>query len=281
MTIVTLMDYRDGVHVLMCKMWLYLARRFHPEARIVVLHHDKFDAIDRFARRMGAEPVKTDLTAIPPAGVWSANNPEADCPWTDLTISVWRMYERLKLGRFIFLEPDAFPLGNLDKLWQLGAEKPFIGIAERAEWAGIAPYMNMGVYVYDGSDFLTYDKLYDYWRRCDYTIPYPLGDQGLINGYFKDISYSPFHPEIGIEWNCLAANCKVIRAYDAEIEVRSPKRPAFAQPGWEFEQNYIGWDKDVRVKILHSFGPTWKHWMLKDEARLWDYLCTKVAELER
>lgn len=281
MNIVTLMNYEDERRVLMCKMWLYLVRRFHPEANVTVLHHDRFEGIRSFAERTGARALRTDLTDIPSAAAWTKASPGTECPWMDLTISVWRMYGRAGLTRFLFVEADAFVLGDLSSFWKLSEEKPFIGIAERARWGEIAPYMNMGVYAYNSTDgFLTYEKLFRYWRRCGYRVPYPVGDQGLVNGYFKEIGYSPFHPNVGIEYNCLAANCRVKSANDDGIEVRSGPVPVNGEAGAEFP-GYIGWGLDLRVKILHAFGPSWKLWKVPTATALWEYLSEKVAEIER
>lgn len=281
MFIVTLMNYEDPQWVLMCKAWLYCLRRVHPDARVLVLHHDKFEAIRPFVERFeGVECHKTDLAGIPAAEEWTAESPDSKCWWMDLTISVWRVYERLALPRFIFLEPDAFVLGDLTLLWNAGAQKPFVGIAERTEWDGMAPYLNLGVYAYDPAGcFLTYDKLFRYWQNNGRRVP-PIGDQGLVNGYFKSIAYSPFHPEIGIEYNCLAAGTRFLRVDDTEIEVRSGPKPVFGQTGAEFPA-YIGWDKDVRVRVLHAFGPAWKLWMIREAKPMWEYLAEKVAEIER
>lgn len=281
MLIVTLMNYEDPTRILMCKAWLYCLRRIHPDAEVLILHYDKFDAIKEFTNRFeNVRYQKTDLADIPSPVEWTARSPESKCSWMDLTISVWRLYERMSLARFIFIEPDAFVIRDLSGLWKAGSEMPFVGVAERERWGDISPYLNLGVYAYNPSgNFLTYEKLFRYWEENERRVP-PIGDQGLINGYFKSIGYSPFHPDIGIEYNCLAAGAKIIRFDDVEIDVKSGPRPPIGQTGGEFRE-YIGWDKNVDVHILHAFGPAWKFWMIPATKPLWEYLKGKVEEIEK
>lgn len=281
MHLVTLMDYTDPLPVLMCKVWIYLARRAYPDGEITILHGDRFEKLKPFARRHRIRCEHISTEGIPTAEEWSKlSEPEAHFPPMRLTISVWAAFERLGFTKFLFVEPDAFILERPALLEKAAETKPFIGVAERARWNFVAPYMNNGVYTYNSTDgFLTYAKLLKFWEDSGRKIPVPVGDQGLINAYLHSIGYSPFHSQVGIEFNCLGANCMVIRADDGGLLVYSGSRPSFGECGFEFT-NWIGWDQALPVKILHFFGPTWKPWQVPSARRLLDYLGRKVAEIE-
>jgi hypothetical protein len=252
-TIVTLMDYDDPEGVFMCKGWLHLARRFNPDARIVILHHEKDAQIRSFAADMeGVEFERLDLSAVMPAK--RMNGHTFYCQ--DLTFARWVALERMAIQKYIFVEADAWILSDLSEWWEAADDKPFIAVAEDDRIDG---YFNIGAFSHNSpTPFVTYKLLMDEYALAGDQIPIPIGDQGLLNIWAWRTRYNASHPSIGKTWNCPTYDrmdrFRMGRCDDNEIEV---------------------WCDGERVRILHTWGP--RKWRDTPElAPITRYVETKI-----
>lgn len=256
MVIVTLMNYDDPKGVAMCKGWLWLARHFHPMARIVVLHHDKYREIQTFAKnRIGnIQFAKLDLEAVLPKE--KMNGHTFYCQ--DLTFARWVLLEKLGIKRYLFVEADAWIVGELWDWWFTSLEKPFIAVLENEH--PTPPYFNIGCFSHNSpKPFFTYSMLMEEYHLNGDQIPISVGDQALMNLWAWRNKYDASHPKIGKEWNCPTydrmAGIKLGRCDKQAIEV---------------------FDSGKRVKIVHTWGPR-KWWDTPELAPITAFVESVIA----
>lgn len=263
------MNYDDPNGVDMCRIWFYLINRFNPGIRITVFHAEKADKIMPFGAAFGnAQFVELDLTGI----VSHKTSKGFAVPSQDLILAMWRHFDRNPgFERHLYIEADAFVLSPLGDLWKLVDSKPYLSFEELIGKDGL-PLINTGVHTYSSREkFITYDVLVDQFKRDGGEILIPVGEQGLINSYFRRIGYDCRHSEAGFEWNCWPANCITERADDSEISIISGD---YDDARWFKDHPWSGYGKRRKVKILHSFLV--KFWDLPECKRLWDYCLNKV-----
>lgn len=255
MNIVTLMNYDDPEGVKMCKGWLWLARRFNPYARIIVLCHDKIREIQEFANhRIGNVWFeRLDLTAIVPKEKMKGFTFYCQ----DLTMARWVALERMGLSKYLFVEADAWILSDLSEWWKIADEKPFIAVREDDREGD--PYFNIGVFSHNQhTPFFTYAKLMEEYELNGNKIPISVGDQALMNLWAWRNKYDAFHPAVSKEYNCPTydrmGKITLGRCDDYEIEVLNEGK---------------------RVKILHTWGPR-KWWDTPELAPICKYVEGKI-----
>jgi hypothetical protein len=256
MNLVTLMDYEDPKGILMCKGWLWLARRHNPNAKIIILHHDKIAEIRSFAenRIRNVTFERLDLDKVVPRE--KMNGHTFYCQ--DLTFSRWLALERLGLDRYLFVEADAWPIYDLSEWWNVTHEKPFIAVMEDDREG--PPYFNIGCFSHHHpTPFFTYKLLMEEYALNGNTIPISIGDQALMNLWAWRNNYDAFHPQIDKMWNCPTydrmAEIKLGQCNDKEIEV---------------------FHAEKRVKILHTWGPR-KWWDTPELAPITRFVEEKVS----
>lgn len=283
MKLLTVMNYADPMGIRMCKAWIYFARRFNPEAEITILHGPDFGGIRPFIKHFNGIrciPLPTDAV-VPHTRMNKRKNGMGIVPSQDLTLAGWVAVERQGLHHFIFAEADAWILSDLSEWWQTSRSKPYIAVEESNFKGG--PFYNSGVYSYcSPAGFITYDKLMEQYRIDGDVIAISIGDQGLLNQYFRRIGYDASHPKIDYEYNSTVVGCEVRRADDEQIEVWSGNRPDKIE-GQSVVANWIGWDRPRRVRVLHSvFIPHTrpKFWAAPEAKPLTDYVDRKLAEIE-
>jgi len=274
--IATVMNYDDPAGVAMCKGWLYLARRFNPHAKLIVFHHDKIGQVKEFGKRLGdVEFERIDVGKIMPHTQFVGHAP----PSQDMTIGAWVRVEEMGLGKFLFAEADAWILGSLEDWWHTADQKPYISVIEQHNFHG-ADFFNAGTYSYNSKEgFVTYRKMMEQYEADGNRIAISLGDQGLLNAYFRRIGYDWSHPRIGVEYNAWARNCRVIRADDSEIRVMIGTKPVPRNEDENWIVDWAGWNCGRQARILHAF---WRHkfWNLPECGPLWHYVRAKVAQIE-
>lgn len=271
MHILTVMDYDDPHGIQMCKTWFYLTHRYNPGAHITVFHGEKADEIRGFGRHFpGVTFVRPDPTGVPTFRQMRGKTH----PATDMTLPSLRHIENHpEFDKFMYLEADAWPLDSLAPVWAAGDDKPFVAVEGRRMPGNFAQF-NTGVYVQSQKDFVTYSKLMEHYDRVG-KIDLPMGEQGMINSYFRHIGYDAAHPAMGPEYNSWALSCKILRADDDEIEVWTGARkvkPRHIKTGWKW------WDTKRRSRLIHAF--LLKYWDLPDCQPLWNYCAGKTRALE-
>jgi hypothetical protein len=272
MRIVTIMNYADQTEVDMCRIWFYLIERFNPGVHITVFHSGAVAGIQEF----GARYENVSFVALDMSGVPSHKNSLGyGVPSQELILSMWRHCDRQGgFEKHLFIEADAFVLCRLDDLWVAADAKPYISVEELI-WKDGLPLINTGVHTYNSrAGFVTYDLLLEQHRIDGGQIHLPVGEQGLINAYFRRIGYDCRHPDIGFEWNCWPVNCKTVQADDNDIIIVSGDADPSRWPGghpWSW------WGQHRRAKILHAFMA--KFWVLPECKRLWDYCLDKVNSM--
>lgn len=255
MNIVTLMNYKDPKGVAMAKGWLYLARRFNPHAKIVVLHGDDYEEIKGFAEsRIGNVSFKRlDVGAVMPKDQMKGFTFYCQ----DLTFARWLALEELGLPRYIFVEADAWILSGLEEWWNVTPEKPFIAVMENDREG--PPYFNIGCFSHHHpTPFWTYAKLMEEYRLSGDQIPISIGDQGLMNSWAWRTGYDAFHPKIDKMWNC--------PTYDRMGGIVLGRCDDLAIQAW---------DQGNRIKIMHTWGPR-KWWETPELMPVWSYVQEQV-----
>lgn len=268
MHIITVINYEEPKALTMSKIWLYLVRRFHPEAKLTVFTECHADRIAPAVRKAGASLVALDLSGL----ISHRNCFGFTHPSQDLIFGIRRYIDGVPgFGKYIYVEPDAWILGDLSEWWQVADEKPYIAVIESEhKWGRL---FNTGTYSCRNDGFVTYQALVEQHQR-DREIKLPVGEQGLMNAYLRHKGYDGSHQKIGFEYNCWTVGMKTERVSDQEIVIVSgdlPQHPIskVQSVGWR----WFGMSK--RVKILHSFFV--KFWELEECRRLWDYLAEKVS----
>jgi hypothetical protein len=268
MHIITVIDYADPNGLMMSRIWLYLVRRYNPDARITVFTGDHAALIAPAAKKAGATLFPLERSGILSHRGCSGHKHVSQ----DLILSIWRHIDAIKdFGKYIYIEPDAWILSDLSDWWNLVESKPYIAV-QQGEFGG-DPLFNTGTYSARGDGFMTYPTLLGQYE-ADRGISFPVGEQGLINAYFKRIGYDCSHPQVGFEYNCWTVGMKTERADDDEIVIVSGDLPPDASAkvrscSWK----WFGHSR--RAKILHSFFA--KFWELPECKRLWDYLAGKAG----
>lgn len=281
MHIVTMMAYKKKAPLLMCKAFLYLVKRFNPQATVSVFYQGDIGKIRTFARNFKDIHFILLDRRLTNTGL---NGGFAHHPVQDLRFGVWRKLESMGLNKFIYLDADALPIASLDQWWQVVSEKPYIAIDERLE--GKERLFNAGVHSYSSSTgFVTYRKLRDQYRRDGNRIRIQAGEQGIVNALFRRLNYDYVHPKIGFEYNSLAKYSRVVAVNDKDIEIYSGdypilkkivRRVTFSKANWA--EGWMWWGQKRRVKVLHSFGgPGYRFWDLPECRTFWDYCTSKVG----
>jgi|GEM_PF-6359752 len=281
MTLLTIMDFHDHTHVQMCKVWIYLAKRFNPNATIIIFYQRRNNEILRFAKRYNNMQF-LELPKLPDLRIADVQGEVAQrCHVVKLTF--WLAVEKYHINKFIYVDADAFILHSLASWWSVIDSKPFIAISERYVDGGTL--YNGGVFSYSSDKgFMTFDHLKEQYIIDGNRITLPASEQGLMNAYFRRIRYQAQHPRITHAYNCFAKYCVVQEANDRNISVLSGrytwqdriKRRLMGVPTdwWE------GWfrrKKRVPVYILHAFGGKGlRFWDLKECDILWKYCLTKI-----
>lgn len=281
MHLITIMDYNDHNSLVMCKSWIYLAKRYNPKATITIFYRQPISEIRQFSSRY------RDISFIKlhfPRDLNQFIHGHTHHPVQELQFALWKQLEKLRITKFIYVDADAFILSSLNDWWRIINDQPFIAVSETRRPQGELR-LNAGVHSYsDEAGFVTYDKLVEQYHIDGNRILVEAGTQGLIDAYFRRINYTYTHPAIGHEYNAFAKYCQVKRADNSEIVVYSGQYPLTKKvtrmlllKEKEFAEKWLWWDKPVRVKILHSFGgPGFKFWELPECKTLWNYCVTKI-----
>lgn len=281
MTIFTTMNFHKRNEIIMCKAWIYFAKRFHPEAKLYIIHHDPLPKIKQFASRYtNIHWIKLTKKEMRPEMVGGYT----DHPCQEIKLSVWKQAKKFNIKKFLYIDCDAFILDSLQHWWDHIDDKPFIAINEQ-----IAPYnpiYNAGVFSYSSDkDFITYEKLLGQYKKDNNSIKLYLGDQGLTNTYLRKLGYDYTHPDIDFTYNCIAKWCRVHEVNDTSIKITSGAFPLLRRikllvrkrelTWWE---KWAWWNQNKQVKILHAFGRKgFKFWELPECRPLWDY-CRAIVK---
>lgn len=280
MHIVTIMNYKRGNPIIMCKAWIFFAKRFNPNATITIIHHDPISDIKLFASKYhGVQFIKLKKQDMRPR----LTKGYTDHPAQELQLAIWRQTEKYGIHKYIYTDSDAFILGSLDTWWRHIDDKPYIAINEQV--SPYTPILNAGVYSYSNkSKFITYKKLLSQYRIDNNRIKIYWGCQGLINAYLKSIGYDYTHPIVDFTYNCIAKWSKVHTISDASIKITSGRFPLLRKiyiklQGRDLEwwEKWAWWNKEKQVIILHAFGRKgFKFWELPECKLLWEY-CKVIA----
>lgn len=282
MHILTIMNYRKMNYILMCKMWIYLAKRFNPHASITILHSFDIPDIQEYAKKRfsNIQFQRLNISKIPTQRDMRGFTHQGQ----EYKLAVWKYTQYKHISKYIFVDADALILSSLNQWWSAIDRQPYIAVTERMFHD--VPIINTGVYGYNTkSHFITYSKLLQQYQRDNNRIRLPVGDQGLINAYFHQIHYDATNRAIGHEYNSFAKFCKVktvndknIIIYSGDYPIRQTIKRLLLRKRREWWEDWFWWNKPKRIKIIHAYGHgPYKYWNLPECAPLWNYCITKIT----
>ncbi len=158
---------------------------------------------------------------------------------------------------FLFLDADMAVLADLQPLWALRHDKPWIGV----DHAWVAsdprthrePFLNSGLQLVGDPGFYDLKKILAVQEavaplHLGHSIPKdimfacPGADQAVLFRYFRHLGYDYTHPAVGPAWNCCAAEVE-LTTDGVDWRGRMRETP------------------DIDVKIVHYWNP-FKPWAI-------------------
>ena len=215
MNIVTIMNYppENREYAKMCHIWIDTVIKNNGDNILILYHDHKPDCCDEFKQKANITFEKRkmvgDIYATPPERSHGRK----------------RMYRFKRIYRhfnlqfklpvlaslktdFIFIDSDAYVLGDLNYLWERRKDKPWIGIDHQP-----LPYhretrrkrfLNSGVQIVGDPNFYNLKEVVKSHEKNNLKPMCTGRDQALLFGHFKRTGYDYTHPEIGFEWNSCA-----------------------------------------------------------------------------
>jgi hypothetical protein len=276
--LVTVMNYSDPKEIAMCKGWIYLASRFCPHAQIIILHRDPIPDIASFAEKVGATTAAMSTDWVPdPDGCGIYGRPAQR-----FKIGMWKWLVENKVDRFVFVDADAWIVGDISRLFAAADQKAFVATTERIltqpDEGPTGPLLNTGSFSYVACDRfrITPETFLEELKKCGGKIVVPTGDQGLLWSLFNRIGYDWELPEIGPEYNTFANGISIEKLGD-EIVVRAAEKPPVDVEKWV--KMWIGWGNPEQARIVHAISG-YKWWTLPETEPLWNYVMAEVARVE-
>lgn len=237
MRIITLMNYTKEPYISMCKGWIYMVKKFHPYAEIIVY----YDELDNSIFSNDVIFKKLDMTNVPVL--------RSHSPHKKVKLAIHKEWS--KYDKFIFLDCDAYPLTNLNELYNLNklvtfcSHEPGEGLGERQ--------LNSGVF-FQNNTLFTFKDLIDTWERHNRILKYSGTDQCLVQMTLEDANYYPYDEKMGHEYNS-CANAKIM--IDRE-EVKAIS-------------NITG----KEIKVLHGYD-RWKFWTNPYTIEFWEWINERI-----
>jgi lipopolysaccharide biosynthesis glycosyltransferase len=117
----------------------------------------------------------------------------------------FKLYNLCQINEpFLYLDCDAVPLSNLNHLWTIRKDKPFIGANHqkvKGHTEHVDPgFLNSGVLVVGDPSFLSFEKIFS--KVSLQKLPsVPGGDQRILYGFCKAVGYDYQHPQMDTSWN--------------------------------------------------------------------------------
>ena len=109
---------------------------------------------------------------------------------------------------YIFIDSDMYVIADLDQLWKLRHDKPWIGINHQRipQWPDThrKPFLNSGLQIVSDPKFYDHAAITACHRKAGNQYAVPGRDQALLFRYFKSIGYDYTHAQVGPEWNSCA-----------------------------------------------------------------------------
>jgi hypothetical protein len=162
---------------------------------------------------------------------------------------------------FIFLDSDMYVIHDLDELWELKDDKPWIGVDHQRipslPDTHRKPFLNSGLQIVSDPSIYKLDEIIRVQKAAGYQFMVPGRDQALLFRYFKHIEYDYTHPKVGPEWN----SCSKV----GELVLRKKK--------WSGHTK--GLKRDHKVFINHYWNEH-KPWKIKCPMHRWYSQKTKL-----
>lgn len=116
---------------------------------------------------------------------------------------------------FLYLDLDIKVLSNLNNLVQSIQDKPLAAVSDMSHEGNINTFLNSGVLLVNDPEILNWTKILSSSKELPTVAKNnSVGDQALLDFYFKSINYDYRHPKLGIEWNASDRFVSVIKEND-------------------------------------------------------------------
>jgi hypothetical protein len=125
---------------------------------------------------------------------------------------------------FLYLDADMVVLGDLNRLWELRGDKPWVGVNHQVVPSDPrthrSPFLNSGLQLVSDPDFYDLGAIlaaqnavaplsrYNEMSKEEMFVC-PGRDQAVLVRYFQAVGYDYTHPEVGPEWNSCAGITEV------------------------------------------------------------------------
>jgi hypothetical protein len=110
---------------------------------------------------------------------------------------------------FIFIDCDMYVIKDLNILWNIRKDKPWIGVNH--QWlpghpdTHRKPFLNSGLQIVSDPKFYDYEKILKSHIKNKRELSVPGVDQAILFTWFKHQGYDYTHPEVGPAWNSCSA----------------------------------------------------------------------------
>lgn len=200
MHIVTIMNYAPSQHYkLMCHIWLDRVIR-HGAKQITIFYENHKPNAARFKDR-------ADIKVEQRRG-----RKGLGCDHFNIRFKL-PVLASLDFP-FIFLDSDMYVIHDLDKLWEIKDDKPWIGINHQRipslPDTHRKPFLNSGLQIVSDPSIYKLDEIIRLQKKAGYQFMIPGRDQALLFRYFKHLGYNYLHPDVGPEWNSCAKIGKLV-----------------------------------------------------------------------
>ena len=196
MRIVTIMNYpSNNNYDLMCYIWLDRVIKHGADEIIIFYENNKPRIVNYFK--------SANITLEKRSSVKSLGCDHFNIRFKLATLASLD-YE------YIFLDSDMYVIHDLDKLWEIRGDKPWIGIDHqripKLSDTHRKPFLNSGLQIVSDPEFYNLKEIIKTQRAANYKFLTPGRDQALLSRCFRHIKYDYTHPIIGKEWN----SCSVV-----------------------------------------------------------------------
>ena len=201
------MNYSDPISTKMCRLWISQILLHNENANIYIYHDGVLGRNNEILRSL-KDYKKYSITLV--KGDYAINS---NIEFLNHPNISFKLYNLSKFDKpFIYLDADAIPLSNLDLMWDIRNEKPWVlvnhqRIKKHTDQFDFE-FLNGGVQIVGDTSFCDFDSIVSSYNIKNMQIVTG-HEQPLLYSYFRAIGYEYSHPAIGFGWNACSKFTKL------------------------------------------------------------------------